>query len=375
MADLIELECFTVRGTAREMGRALGEALGARVKAFVAMRMGYFESYSAEYGAAFALDRLLAIGRESMAVAAGWDPVGHSEHLGIAEGAGVDAGLLYSATNMTDLRDVLLLGGEKQVRLPAADAEGCTAVLVPAGATVEGHAIAGQTWDLNLPDVDYIVAVHRLPSDGIETWSVTCTGCLSLMGMNARGVAVGTTNIKTWGAKPGVGYLSVLHRMIRAGSAAEAAAVAEMAPRAGAHTYWAADAVDQIEVEAAPGFSVRRDAKQGGICRTNHCLDPRLVAVQGEAPHVSSAARFKRVTQSLRDEGPHSVASVKAIFSDRRDGLQSVNRYPEDGDFAATNAVFVAVPAQRWAMACRGPADRGRWVSLGFETGGFEAGE
>ncbi|MEZ4437186.1 MAG: carcinine hydrolase/isopenicillin-N N-acyltransferase family protein, partial [bacterium] len=168
--------------------------------------------------------------------------------------------------------------------------------------------------------------------------------------------------------RPGVGYLSVLHRMIRAGSAAEAAAVAEGAPRAGAHTYWAADAGLQVEVEAAPGFSVRRDAGVFGICRTNHCLDPRLVAVQGEPPHVSSAARFRRVTGWLRAEGPHSVASVQAIFSDRRDGLDSVNRYPEDGDYASTNAVFVAVPAQRRAWACRGPADRGRWVALGFES-------
>lgn len=368
MAALIELEQVTVRGTPREMGRALGAAVAARVRGFVEMRMAYLASYSVEAGAAFVLDRMLAIGAESMAVAAAWDPAGHAEHLGIAEGAGVDPALLYTATNLTDMRDVLVLGGEKPGAAPRADAEGCTAVLLPAAATVGGDAIVGQTWDLNPPDVEYVVAVHRVPDEGVETWSVTCTGCLTLVGMNARGVAVGTTNIKTWGSRPGVGYLSVLHRMIRAGSAAEAAAVAEGAPRAGAHTYWAADAGLQVEVEAAPGFSVRRDAGAGGICRTNHCLDPRLVAVQGEPPHVSSAARFRRVTGWLRAEGPHSVASVQAIFSDRRDGLDSVNRYPEDGDYASTNAVFVAVPAQRRALACRGPADRGRWVELGFET-------
>ncbi|MEA1619090.1 hypothetical protein SOQ14_09185 [Erythrobacter sp. T5W1-R] len=59
----------------------------------------------------------------------------------------------------------------------------------------------GQTWDLNGPDVDYVIALHRLPDDGPETWTVTCAGCQTLMGMNAHGLAVGTTNLKTRGAR------------------------------------------------------------------------------------------------------------------------------------------------------------------------------
>lgn len=367
MVEQMELVRVTVKGTPTEMGRRAGEALRARARAFVEMRMAYIERYATEHGASFTVDGALAVAHASMGIAAEWDPIGHAEHLGLADGVGLDPVLLYLATNMTDMRDVLLLAGAKG-EPPPADAEGCTALLVPAHATREGHAIAGQTWDLNPPDVDYVVAVHRLPAEGVETWSVTCAGCLTLMGMNAHGVAVGTTNIKTWGARPGVGYLTVLHRMVRAGTATGAARLAQDAPRAGAHTYWAADASDQIEVEAAPTFTARRDASKGGICRTNHCLDPRLVEVEGDAVHPSSAARLRRVTSSLADEGPHSVETVRAIFSDRRDGLDSVNRYPEDGDYAATNAVLITVPAKRLALACRGPADRGRWYTLGFET-------
>ncbi len=367
MAAPIDLDRFTVTGTAREMGRQLGEALRPRIRAFMDVRFEYFARYTAERGMAFARDRIMQIGRQSMAIAAEWDPAGHDEHLGIAEGAGLDPVVLYTGANMTDMRDVFLLSGNVKGDAVPPDAEGCTSLLVPPAKSVDGKAVVGQTWDLNAADVQYVVAVNRKPKDGVETWSVTCAGCLTLVGMNARGLAVGTTNIKTWGARPGAGYLTILHRIVRADSAKAAAALVDDAPRAGAHTYWVADAHDQLEVEAAPHFTAVRDAGAlGPICRTNHCVDPALVRIQGEPTHESSARRFARVTQSLAEEGPHSVETVKAIFSDRRDGKLSVNRYPEDGDYAATNAVFVAVPADGAAWACRGPADRGVWYRLPF---------
>ena len=71
--------------------------------------------------------------------------------------------------------------------------EGCTSLLVPAALGKGGQVIVGQTWDLNPTDLDFVVAVHRRPQSGPETWSVTCAGALSLTGMSARGVAVGTT--------------------------------------------------------------------------------------------------------------------------------------------------------------------------------------
>ena len=287
-----------------------------------------------------------------------WDPMGIEEHRGIAEGAGVDAVALYTATNMTDLRDVLLLSAE-------ADAEGCSAILIPADSTCDGAAIAGQTWDLNPPDVAYVVAIHRTPTEGLQTWSVTCGGCLSLMGLNEAGLAVGTTNIKTQGARPGVGYLGLLHRLLRETSASEAAAIVAAAPRSGAHTYWMADAHQQMEYEASPDRVVARDTADGPFCRTNHCLDPAHQAIEGEARSPSSAHRFERITELLAP-GQHSVETVKAIFSDRSEGVLSVNRYAEDDQGTATNAVFIAVPAQRIAYACRGPANRGRWYTLSF---------
>jgi isopenicillin-N N-acyltransferase-like protein len=237
-------------------------------------------------------------------------------------------------------------------------------VLVPAS---RGGPLAGQTWDLNPPDVDYIVAIRRRPMHGPSTWAVTCVGCPTLMGVNDRGLAVGTTNIKTYGSRPGAGYLTIIHRAIRESSAIAASAVVAGAPHAGAHTYWVADAREQHEWEASPNAQLRRDTGEGPLCRSNHCLFDLHRKIEGEAPTDSSRARLARMERWL-DRPTVDVDGLKALFADRSDGVRSINRYPEDDEPAATNAVFIALLAEKAALACRGPADRGEWVRLDFDT-------
>jgi isopenicillin-N N-acyltransferase-like protein len=361
-----ELDQITVSGTPHQMGVAHGAAFKDRIVRMMAVRFAAVAQYCADRGTP-SIDGLLGVGEVSMATFAQWDPEGYAEHLGIAEGAGVDPLELYTVTNMTDMRDVLLLGGPVQADLPPGDAEGCSAVLVPGSHTASGHAIVGQTWDLNPSDVEYIVAIHRKPDEGPETWGTTCVGCLSLVGMNAHGVTVGTTNIKTWGARAGgVGYLCLLHRALRARSAGEAAALIAKAPRTGAHTFWLADAEVQIELETAPDEVVRRDTRTGPLWRTNHCIAPSILAQQGEAAIPSSIARYARIGH-LVDRRDFDEPAMVALFADRADGVLSINRYHEDDQGTATNSVFVGVPAERRLSACRGPADRGVWVDFAFD--------
>src|ERR1041384_1457239 len=226
--SLMVLPIVECAGDARSLGNQQGEQLRERIAAFIDQRLTAFAEYSRERGGPSA-EQFLEAGARCLRVYEQWDPEGAAENAGIAEAAGVSAEALYGSTNMTDVRDVLLLPP------PRAD-EGCTSLLVPPTLSRSGHVLVGQTWDLNPTDLDFVVAVHRRPRSGPETWSVTCAGALSLTGMSALGVAVGTTNIKTKRSRVGVGYLSLLHRAIRASSAAEARELVRGAPRAAAHT-------------------------------------------------------------------------------------------------------------------------------------------
>jgi isopenicillin-N N-acyltransferase-like protein len=358
MSDKYLLRLVTTRGSARELGRAHGEALRSEIQSFIQGRTLALAAYAEKRGTSD-VSRFHALGAKCLAVAERWDPAGAAEHRGIAEGADVDADLLYAIANLSDLRDVLLLGSA------SADSEGCSALILPKSHTKGGHVIAAQTWDLGPRDLDFVVAIERIPDNGPRTLSVTCAGCLTLIGMNEHGLALGTTNIKVKGSRPGVGYLSILHRMIQEVSVEAAGAVLESAPRAAAHTYWLASEDRAVEWECGPDHAISRTLGAEPLVRTNHCLAEPMTRIEGEPPTSSSLARRARVTTLLAG-GIHDVASLQAIFSDRSDGLDSISRFPEDGQPTATNAVVVCLPGERKLFACRGPAQRGEFRELSF---------
>jgi isopenicillin-N N-acyltransferase-like protein len=351
----MNLPLIEVAGPPRAMGQAHGEAVRPLVRGFMADRLRAGELFVRErrHEGAFLTTAALCL-----AVLRDWDPAGWDEHHGVATGAGVDPVELYAAANLTDIRDAACF----RPLAGSAESEGCTAALVPAAHSASGAPIAGQTWDLNAPDVAFVIAVRRRPSDGPATVSITCAGCPSLIGLNAEGLAFGTTNLKVHGVRPGLPYLSILHRLSRCRDRAAAAAVVRSAPRAAAHNYWLADPSGIEDWECTADGAGRR-CSEAPLCRTNHCLDSANVAREAEAPTASSLARLARVQQAL--EAPRiAVDDLRMLFADRTQGRDSINRYPEDGTGTATNACVIAEPSERRLHACRGPADRGAWVTL-----------
>ena len=358
---MLQLPTITIAGSPAQMGHAYGEALRAPIRAFVEQRVRAARVYLYERGIRDD-QALLALGAQCLAALKTWHPDGWSEVLATAEGAGVDAVELYTTGNMTDVRDILVLSGMR------AESEGCTTAHAGRERTAGRQVIASQTWDLNPTDLDYVVAVHRRPTSGPATWSITCAGCPSLIGMNEHGVTVGTTNIKTRGSRVGIPYLSLLHRMLACPDRASAEQLLVSAPRAAAHTYWIADAEGVTDIECTATTHVRRETgAAGALTRTNHCLVDEHRAREGEAASASSQKRLARAGAVLAAGGV-TVDSLKALFADRSDGVDSINRFAEDGQGTSTNACMIAVPATRTLHACRGSSDRGAWIALSFNS-------
>ena len=354
----------TVSGSPEELGFNQGYKLRQQIQNFVEQRLRSANAYMWERGIRD-MPGFFAAAKRSLALYKEWDNEGYREHMAMAEGARVDATSLWGTTNMTDIRDVVLFGQQEKLVGDAAE-EGCTALVLPKGKTHSEEIIGAQTWDLNPGDIDYVVAIHRLPDEGPETWSVTCSGCLTLMGMNEHGLSLGTTNIKCNDVRDGIPYLGLLHRAIRCEDHFEAVDVIENAPRSGAHTYWVADANDATLLECSAQSSVHRNLGADAICQTNHCQDASLVAIQAEAPIESTKARLNKATE-LCNRGEHDVESIKALFANRDDDIHSINRYEEDEQGTTTNSCMIAIPAQKELWACKGPADRGEWRQLHFK--------
>lgn len=354
-----ELRQIHCQGTPESMGHTHGEQLRDDIQRFVEQRFEALEVYMTERNQ-LDIAGFLGAGAECLRISERWDEAGTRELRATAEAANVDVVRLYAAGNMTDLRDVVLL--------PSSEAdEGCSALVVPSNLSSDSAIYAAQTWDLNPTDLEFVVAVHRTPDRGPETWSITCTGCLSLMGMNERGLTVGTTNIKARDTQPGVGYLSLIHRALASENVAEAKESIRTAPRAAAHTYWLADAAGAVELECGSRRVTERQLDSSPLTRTNHCMAPALAALQGEPTSPSSAKRLQKLDAWL-SQGGQNLATLRALFSDRSDGLLSINRYLEDGTGTSTNACMIGTPARRELWACQGPADRSTWVQLPFRN-------
>ncbi|MEL6827133.1 MAG: C45 family peptidase [Pseudomonadota bacterium] len=357
----MQLPQFTVSGSRVQMGQQYGRFCADMIHAFATDRVSAVEVYLSEAGHR-GTEKLFAAGAECLEQVRSFDPEGHAEHLAIAEGAQIDPVRLFTTANMTDVRDIIVLPGDP----PVTEDEGCTSALVPASHSSNGHSLQGQTWDLNGPDVKHVIALHQIPDEGPEVWTVTCAGCQTLMGMNEHGVTVGTTNLKTTGARVGIPYLSVLHKALRQKTRAEASAVAQTAPVAGSHSYWIGDAAGAVEWERAPDSAFLRSTDDGPFARTNHCLFDANIAIE-DALSETTHSRLTRMQSLLDQSTDHSLDSLKQAFSSRADGRLSINRFAEDESGATTNAVVAFNPAELEFLACRGPATEGVWVQLAFE--------
>ncbi|MCZ7600597.1 MAG: hypothetical protein M5U09_26690, partial [Gammaproteobacteria bacterium] len=105
----------------------------------------------------------------------------------------------------TDIRDAV-------VQRPSM--EGCTTFTALADDTADGAVWCGQTWDMNLAMLPFVYVLRREPERGPATVGVTTTGCLSLIGVNDEGIAVGNSNITPLDARPGVMYLAMIHHAL-----------------------------------------------------------------------------------------------------------------------------------------------------------------
>ncbi|MCA9718870.1 MAG: hypothetical protein KC468_29645, partial [Myxococcales bacterium] len=189
-------------------------------------------------------------------------------------------------------------------------------------------------------------------------------GCLSLIGLNEAGIAVGTTNLKTLDARPGVPYLSLIHRALACRRYEDAVASICAAPRAGAHFYYVACRDERAcVIECSATQAARVELERGARGQTNHCRIPANVAAQASAPSSSSRARLARIEALLAGaRGRLDLAAAKGFLADRANGEDAILR--EDYDDTSTNGAVVMVPGRGELWACGGSPETGAWVEL-----------
>jgi len=350
------MRIHSFRGSPREIGRAFGEATRADIHRLYSLRIDNAIAQALRYGGQVADEaRVLFVALRSLAATAAYDPAGFAELEGIAQGADLPIEKVLALNGLTDFRDVLSWPH-------ALDDGGCTAIVVARDRSATGELLCGQTWDLATDNLPHTIGVRRTPDDAPETWCLTTDGCLSLIGMNAEGIAVGTTNIRTTDARPGVGYLSIIHRALACRDLDAAVAAIADAPRAGAHFYYVADRRGRAAlVECSATAAHRHDLTHGVAVHANHCLVPETQAIEGNVPSPSSCARQLRMS-ALAEAGLLGLADLEAAFADTANGPDAICR--DDIDGLNTNGAVVMAPESGIIRVCHGVPSRGRWIDL-----------
>lgn len=351
------MRMMTLSGTPQAMGRAFGEALRDEIADFYRLRLeNAIHQARLHGGRDVGEDVVLGLAHASLPLARAYDARGTAELEGIAEGAGLSAAHVLAMNGLTDFRDALAWGGD------AEPLGGCSSFLAAGAAAGEGRIVCGQTWDLATDNMPYVIGVVRKPDQGPATWSLTTVGCLSLIGMNEEGLAIGTTNLRTTDARPGVTYLSIIHRCLGETSVDAAVRCITDAQRAGAHYYFVADRTGRGRaVECTATHHDVRIVDEGVFVHTNHALVGAHVAMEANTPSASSHARQDRLT-ALLEGAPVDRARAESALADRENGALAICRHDYDG--ISSNGAAVMVPDLPSLRACHGTPDTATWTEL-----------
>jgi len=340
------------------MGEAFGEGCREQARELYAIRMKWAVQFASERGRVFSEEQVLNSARACLEPTRTYDPEGYEEFTGIARGVGISPEQCFVLQGLTDLRDLLAFGS-----LP--DGMGCSSFIVAPDRSATGELLIGQNWDLQTDNMPYVRLVHRKPESAPETWSLTLTGCLTLIGINSEGIAVGNTNLVTNDARIGVQYLTVLHRALRATSLSEAVASIKNAPRAGAHYYWAAGPEGAaVGLECSATRVVPFEVKSGTFVHCNHALSDEIAALEvEEKPLPSTSFRQDRLTELLKSHvEPIGMEDLKRDLSDHEGG-EGCSICRHDFENVSTNATVILSPSTREIHACRSQPHVGEWVT------------
>lgn len=352
MLKLIELA-----GTPYEMGRQHGQQLKDQVRSLSQKRLRLALLRAKTAGATVSEERCRKLAHEHLSCHEQYFPEAVQEWQGIADGAEISLEEVFFANALTDFQDVLWRIGREEVH-------GCTVFAVGHTETENEAAYIGQTWDMHASAEMFITVFHRRPNDGPESITLSTAGCLTLVGINSAGIAVGNNNLRPIDARPGAIYLALLHRALAQTDLDAAVQSITETHRASGHNYILADEHgNRVNVEAtATQFEVDRLSEPRYV-HTNHYLSERLRPLEDpDMDRASTDYRLERLRQRFRSDsnGHLTPDRLQQLLADHDGGNElCICRHGTDED-ARSCAFVVSDPKNRCLYAMLGPPCQGQ---------------
>lgn len=365
----MQLKTVTLAGSPRQMGLQHGEELRDDVRGMIHTRVELAAEAASRAGARFDPQWCLNLAEESIPHLQRYSLPVFNELSGIADGAGLSLAEMIIGNGWTDFKDLLAM----RVHLDQDEEQinECTSVVIGGNHTADGNTYLAQTWDMNVSAGQYMVLVRREPAEGPRSLSLTTAGCLSLIGMNEDGLAVGNTNLAPLDARPGVFYLALIHHALAQRSFEDAVAAITTAQRMSGHYYYLGGPHGEfmgIETTATKHELIL--PRLGAYVHTNHYLTKALLATRlTPSAGVNTLGRQEQMQRLASALGDGLSATDISHLLMNHEGDQPICRHNDDPQGAATLGAAVLCPQTRTMWAAGGNPCNGQFEQHSFQIG------
>jgi hypothetical protein len=336
------LRIVRAEGEAEDRGFTIGRELGDVIH----RSLEFYRGYLAERGlAGEGLARAVAAYREAAEEAL---PEETALLDAVAAGADADPVEVWAVNALEELEALTL-------SLP----ERCsTFTAVGPGMTMLAH---NEQWLAG--DAGNVAVIVEVPRSGVAVVSPTVACCLPAVGLNAHGVAQGIDSLTARDDGIGIPRVLVSRHALAARDRGDAVRRATVSGRAGGYAHMFAVRGGAFAVET----TARRHAVLGGPgAHTNHYLAPSLGRFADD-PGDGSVARYRRLTELLRERRPASPEAAMELLADHGSSPQAICEH--GGESTVLFSVVCEVGARRIWVApgnpCETPFEPVDWGDAG----------
>ncbi|WP_461210683.1 C45 family autoproteolytic acyltransferase/hydolase [Desulfocurvus sp. DL9XJH121] len=356
------LPVVELTGTPYEMGLAHGKAMKALIREFAASVTAVHQ----ENNSLLRVDAssLTALCRKNLGFMEKFSPDLVAEMCGIADGAELPFDDILYLNCFLELEDLRAPGLGARV-LPDR-LWGCTTFNVTGGASADGRAYIGQTFDMEKYYEKFLCLLRVSPEHGPRALVLSFAGVLGLVGMNSAGIGAVINKVVATDARPGVIYPFVMRKALAAERVGDALGAMIFSPRAtGINYQLAGDGVAFCAETSAARYELL--PIDGAIAHTNHYVGGRMrdFETPGWLSHGGSMVR-KQVADAFlaRHRGGLTPELLKELTRDHTNHPSCIcaHGFPGEGENTAFHTVFGVVmdPEAGWCEICPGnPCENG----------------
>lgn len=353
-----------VSGTYQQMGQQFGEQFRLQIREFAQKRMQRIISFVKKYGKTDVSEAEVLLLAESLInVHKNYDSDVWQEFVGIANGADLSHAWLLVGMGYTDLRDYIckVKGfNDLEVRF-----EGCTAFLLDKTMSKDNNIVIGQTWDMSVEAMDYLVIIKKNPSVGPKIMYLTTMGALALIGINSHSLAIGTTNLMANDCHNGVNYLFTISKALMQNNLKDMVDTVINTRRLSGHSFLCADKISANMIEASAQHCINHKLDHYPLVKANNYSETMRSheIYLPEQRRRNSVYRYARMLCNLTEKSKWSNEELWKLLADdyRNSSGAAICNEDYNGKYSefATLATALLLPERKQMWVCKGGAAHG----------------